>query len=197
MIDIEAEWIASAQEGDSNAFENLVTAYQTAVYHLCFRMLGSHEEAEDAAQETFLRAYQFIKRYDCQRSFSTWLLSIAAHYCIDQLRKRRMKVISIEETAYMEVEDKSPSPETLFHLTENQKRVRDLLDTLGSIDRAAIVMYYWYDFSYEEIAEALHLTTNAVRSRLHRAKKELAQCWLKQTNVQMVVEGRQNESHAL
>jgi RNA polymerase sigma factor (sigma-70 family) len=87
---VEVEWINRARAGDGEAFGHLVEAYQVSVYNLCYRMLGNLQEAEDAAQETFLRAYQGIKGYDRQKSFSTWLLSIAAHYSIDQIRRRRM-----------------------------------------------------------------------------------------------------------
>mgnify|MGYP000984062325 FL=1 len=84
MNNPDIEWVLSAQKGNEEAFTKLVEACQTPVYNLCYRMLGTPTEAEDAAQETFWRAYQAIKRYDPSRSFLTWLLSIAAHYCIDQ-----------------------------------------------------------------------------------------------------------------
>jgi len=76
----ESEWLIKAQRGDPEAFTCLLEAYQRPVFNLCYRMLGNAQDAEDAAQETFLRAYQHLKRYDNSRPFSTWLLSIAAHY---------------------------------------------------------------------------------------------------------------------
>ena len=82
-------WIDQAQQGDKEAFSELVEAHHKPVYNMCYRMLGNTGDAEDAAQETFLRAYKAIKRYDPSRKFITWLLSIAANYCIDQQRKRR------------------------------------------------------------------------------------------------------------
>jgi len=84
----ENDWLRLAINGDENAFAQLVEAYQTPVYNLCYRMLGDETSAEDAAQETFWRAFRNLQRYDPKRSFITWLLSIAAHYCIDQQRKR-------------------------------------------------------------------------------------------------------------
>ena len=83
----ELAWVIQAQQGNDEAFTRLVEEYQTHVYNLCYRMLGEPEAAEDAAQETFLRAYQNLRRYDQTRSFATWLLSIGAHYCIDRLRR--------------------------------------------------------------------------------------------------------------
>ena len=91
MDQVEPVWIARAQKGSAEAFTHLVEAYQTPVYNLCSRMLGDAYEAEDAAQETFLRAYQNLKRYDDQRSFSTWLLSIAAHDLLCRLRQWKDK----------------------------------------------------------------------------------------------------------
>lgn len=177
MQDNESIWLARAQKGDPDAFSKLVEAYQSPVYNLCYRMLNSAEDAEDAAQETFLRAYRSMKSYDNQRSFPTWLLSIAAHLCIDQIRKRRMTVVSIEDLPYADLSDDSPGPETSVGRLEERRKIRALLDSLAPLDRAAVVMYYWYEFSYEEIGEALNLSLSAVKSRLHRARLSMAQAW--------------------
>src|SRR4030043_821057 len=177
MDTMEPEVLNQVQKGNQEAFTQLVETYQRPVFNLCYRMLGDSNEAEDASQETFLRVYKNIKRYDHKRPFSTWLLSIAAHHCIDQLRKRRMVVISMDELPYIDPPDGSPGPEASFYLKENQKRVDALLKSLNPHDRAAVVMYYWYDFSYEEIANSLSLTVSAVKSRLHRARITLAETW--------------------
>jgi RNA polymerase sigma-70 factor (ECF subfamily) len=181
-------WLARAQEGDPDAFSNLIELYQRPVFNLCYRMLGEAGEAEDAAQEAFLRAYKSIKYYDNSRSFATWLLSIAAHYCIDQMRRRRMTVVSIEDLPYPDLPEEAPGPETLASRREQQGRVRALLDTLTPTDRAAVVMYYWNDMNYEEIASALALTVSAVKSRLHRARQSMAQEWIQKSPQPVVVE---------
>ncbi|MBN2147090.1 MAG: sigma-70 family RNA polymerase sigma factor [Anaerolineales bacterium] len=196
MIQIEPEVIHQAQNGSAKAFSDLVETYQRPVYNLCYRMLGDPDEAEDAAQETFMRAYGNIRRYDPRRSFSTWLLSIAAHYCIDQLRKRRMTFISIDGTPYLDPPDLSPGPEAAFHLQEDQQKVRRILNVLSPQDRAAVVMYYWYDFSYDEIAQELSMTVSAVKSRLHRARIALAQNWTEQNSQSLVAERTCHESPA-
>jgi RNA polymerase sigma-70 factor (ECF subfamily) len=177
---IEPEVLSQVQKGNHEAFTVLVETYQRPVYNLCYRMLGDANEAEDAAQETFLRVYKNIKHFDHKRPFSTWLLSIAAHHCIDELRKRRMVLISMDEYPYIDPPDRSPGPESMFYLMQNQKRVQTLLNSLNPQDKAAVVMFYWYDFSYEEIATSLSLTVSAVKSRLHRARFVLAQSWQKQ-----------------
>ena len=177
----EMAWVAQAQQGSEEAFTKLVEAYQTHVYNLCYRMLGEAELAEDAAQETFLRAFQHLHRYDSKRPFATWLLSIAAHYCIDRLRRRKFSMISIdedEEDGGFELPDAdAPNPESEMIHGEQRARMQGLLKRLDSVDRAAIVLRYWNDCSEAEIAETLHLTVSAVKSRLHRARRELAGLW--------------------
>ncbi len=194
MQDNEAEWLARAQRGDPEAFTYLVELYQIPVYNLCYRMLNNAGDAEDAAQEAFLRAYKSIRKYDETRPFATWLLSIAAHYCIDQIRRRRMTIISIEDSPYLQVADDSPGPETSVSRQQEQERVKGLLETLSPLDRSIVVMYYWNDFSYQEIGKALDLTESAIKSRLHRARQSMAQAWLEQQKqIQMMERNRHGE----
>jgi len=172
-----AQWLHLAQMGSEDAFASLVETYQTPVYNLCYRMLGNAQEAEDAAQETFWRAYQAIKRYDPQRPFITWLLSIAAHFCIDQQRRRRLPTIDLELLPEEGAPDPAPDPEKVIARTEEERVLRKLLVELNPQDRAALIMRYWYDFSDQEIAQSLSLTVSAVKSRLHRARQLLAVRW--------------------
>ena len=181
-MDQETAWVVRAQQGSDEAFTRLVETYQKPVYNLCYRMLGEPESAEDAAQETFLRAYQHLHRYDRTRPFATWLLSIAAHYCIDRLRRRRHLLLSLDaeddEGSSMELPDPhSADPEAESIRREQREQVHALLQHLDGLDRAAMVMRYWHSFSEAEIAESLHLTVSAVKSRLHRARRLLAGRW--------------------
>ncbi|MFM8321520.1 MAG: RNA polymerase sigma factor [Chloroflexota bacterium] len=180
MVNNEAVWLGKALQGDPQAFTELVEAYQRPVFNLCYRMTGNAQDAEDAAQETFLRAYQNLNRYDRSRPFSTWLLSIAAHYCIDQARKRRHPVVAIEELPVPDLPEPGPGMETQLSRKQEQQRVRGLLDRLDPLDRAAVVLYYWYDFSYDEICQSLSLSLSAVKSRLHRARRLMAETWQQQ-----------------
>ncbi|MDO9129663.1 MAG: sigma-70 family RNA polymerase sigma factor [Anaerolineales bacterium] len=176
----EMAWIVQAQNGSDEAYTHLVEAYQTRVYNLCYRMLGEPEAAEDAAQETFLKVYQNLARYDRGRPFATWLLAIAAHHCIDRLRRRRFITFSIDEDdeAQMELPDHAaPDPETETVRRQEQANLQQLLQSLNPTDRAALVLRYWQGCSEIEIAQALSLTVPAVKSRLHRARRELAELW--------------------
>ena len=178
----ELAWVLQAQQGNDEAFTKLVEEHQTHVYNLCYRMLGEPEAAEDAAQESFLRAYQNLQRYDQSRPFATWLLSIAAHYCIDRLRRRKLSIFSIDEenddgSTYEIADPASLDPEAESVKHEDRERLHILLKDLDDIDRAAVILRYWYDYSEVEIAESLKLTVSAVKSRLHRSRRALAGMW--------------------
>ena len=173
----EAQWIRLATQGDQEAFGNLVQAYQTPVYNLAYRMLGSPADAEEAAQETFLRVYKNLHRYDPERRFRSWLLSIASHYCIDCLRRRRLTWLSLDEEIVPAgaLTGSRPGPEGAVTRREQERWIQGLLGGLSPTDRAAVTLRYWYDCSYEEIGEVLKLTVSAVKSRLHRARRALAE----------------------
>ncbi|OQX61147.1 MAG: hypothetical protein B5M51_08585 [Anaerolinea sp. 4484_236] len=183
MHNDEKQWAIQAQQGNSDAFTNLVIKYQKQVFSVCYRMLGTPTAAEDAAQEAFLRAYLAIDKYDINRSFATWVLSIASNYCIDQIRKRKVILLSVdnEKHSWMVPPSQDPTPERAVLDQEKQEQIHALLETLNETDRAIIVLQYWHNFSYNEIAETLSLSVSAVKSRLFRARKTMAKEWQKET----------------
>lgn len=163
--------------GDHDAFGELVLRYERDVFNLTYRMLSNRGEAEDAAQETFLRAYANLDRYDPARSFKTWLLSIASNHCIDRIRRRRLTWLSLEEPLppHPALTSDTPGPEEATLDAERSAAVQALLDELSGDYRVAVVLRYWYDYSYAEIAEMLGTTESAIKSRLFRARQALAQ----------------------
>jgi len=174
----EEEWIRRALKGDDDAFALVVESYQGPVFNLCYRMLGDSFEAEDAAQEIFIKAYRNLKRYDPERKFVNWILSIASNHCIDRLRKRRLKVVSMQDLLpSMHLSDPQEGPERTITLLEQKEFVQEMLEGLKPQDRVAVALRYWYDMSYVEIADNLNMTVSAVKSRLHRARNELALEW--------------------
>lgn len=177
MTDI-AGWTTAARAGDREAVNRLVVAFQDAVHNLCYRMLGDPGEAEDVAQETFIRMYTRIRSYDPSRPFKTWLFAIATHACIDRLRQRRLSWLSLDEPLppadMPALHDEAPGPEEALTRKERESMIQRLLARLGPDDRSALILRYWYDLSYEEIAEATGASVSAVKSRLFRARRELS-----------------------
>ena len=172
----ERDLLLSAQKGDQQAFAHIVQSYQRPVYNLCYRMLGNQQEAEDATQETFIRAYTHLDRFNPDRKFLNWVLTIASNHCVDRLRKRRMTTTSLEDDPYVE---KVPMPESIDpHLSaersETSDQVQQWIDQLSPDYRTPVVLLYWYGYSYEEIAQTMGISVSAVKSRLHRARKQIA-----------------------
>ncbi len=173
----ERDLLLSAQQGDQQAFAHIVQSYQRPVYNLCYRMLGNRQEAEDATQETFIRAYTHLDRVNPDRKFLNWVLTIASNHCVDRLRKRRMTITSLEDDPYVE---RTPMPESIDPHRSAERReaadqVQQWIDQLAPDYRTPVVLLYWYGYSYEEIATTMGISVSAVKSRLHRARKQLAQ----------------------
>ncbi len=168
--------VARVLAGDQDAFTDLVVQHERAVYNLTYRMLGDSVEAEDAAQEAFIRAYRHLEKYDSARPFRTWLLSIASHYCIDMIRKRRLSWLSLDDLlpGQLMAAVEHRSIEDLAIDGERAQDVQALLALLKPDDRAIIALRYWHDLSYEEIAETLETNVGVVKSRLFRARQALA-----------------------
>ena len=171
------EWVEAAKKGDQDAFAELVYTFQDPVYNLCYRMLGESGEAEDATQEAFLRTYTYLHRYDTRRSFKTWVMSIASNHCIDRLRKRRMQYVSLDDepAAALALSSSDPLPEQRALQNERSEVIQELLLKLDAGYRAAVILRYWYDYSYAEIAQTMNTTESAVKSRLFRARRTLAE----------------------
>ncbi len=173
----ERDWIQRAQRGDAQAFDRLVARYYRRVYTLCLRLLDDPAEAEDATQEAFWRAYRHLNRYDPQRPFRPWLLSIAAHHALDRLRRRRRRS---EQQPWPDATPaaEEASPEEVLLQRETQALVQRCVNDLPPLDRALVLLRYWEEASYEEMAQALGLTVSAVKSRLFRARRALAEAYL-------------------
>jgi len=168
---------------DQDAFTVLVERYKDAVQNLAYRMLSNAAEAEDVTQETFVRAYTQLATYKPAHKFSTWLLSIASHLAIDQLRRRRFLALPLEDVPFLDwIADVGTSPEQSALEGEQQDEVQTYLQRLPGKYRAVIVLRYCYDFSYEEIARTLNLTPALVKARLHRARELLAR-YMKQNSL--------------
>ena len=177
----EQRWLEEARQGSQDSFGRLIGVYQSPVFNLAYRMLGNADEAEQAAQEAFIRAWTRLDSYNPAHKFSTWLLSITSNYCIDLLRKRRTQLLSLDgplpaHPALMS--ERSSGPEAQAAIGEQQEIVQELLQSLPDDYRQTVVLRYWYDMSYDEIAEVMDTTVSAIKSRLFRARRQLAETGL-------------------
>ena len=179
--------VEQARRGDSEAFVELVQHYQTPVFNLAYRMLGTAADAEDAAQETFLRAYTQLAGFVPGRKFASWLLGIAAHYCIDRLRRAKFAGPSLDDDDWRDrLTADAPQPDDVVIAHEQQQDAQRLLNTLPPAYRAVVVLKYWSDLSMEEIAKATGDTPGAVKVKLFRARRAMARAAAKPQIAQAV-----------
>lgn len=163
--------------GEEKAYRELIAIYQRPVFSLAMRMLRGAEDAEDVTQETFVRVFRSLDRYDSSRPFAAWIFTIAARLSIDHLRRRRLRPVPLTQRdpdsgdeRTLDVPDPSPGPETLASFEEEERRTQDLIDTLPPHYRIVVMLRHQQDLSYEEIAEALELPLGTVKARIHRAR---------------------------
>ena len=167
--------------GDALAFEQLVGRYEQKVFNIAFRMSGDREDALDLSQESFIRAYRALNRFEGQSAFSTWLFRIVTNTCIDALRKRkRQPVVVLSTDSSIETDDgeyqiefPAPSdqnPEELVLGTELREQLQYALSRLSEEHRLALVLRDVEGYTYEEIAEILEINIGTVKSRINRAR---------------------------
>ena len=168
-----------ARQGDSEAFRALVERHSRAVFRLAHRMTGSAQDAEDVVQETFLKAYRQLSRFESRANFSTWLHRIAVNCSIDLIRSRPHREAGHDEADLDQLgRDEGghagqPSPERLMLSTEVQDRVTTAMSTLSTMERAAFALRHFEGQSIEEISQALGLKANATKHSIFRAVKKM------------------------
>jgi RNA polymerase sigma-70 factor (ECF subfamily) len=171
------ELITRFRNGDQSAFEEIVLESQDRIYNLCRRMLGNAHDAEDAAQDVFLKAYQALARFEPGASLSTWLYRIAINTCIDYKRKpffeSLFKRSDEGEEIMIDMPSGEPSPERLAESKQMRQSLQKSLGKLSQKLRTAIILKEIEGLSYEEIAEVLDISMGTVKSRIARAREEL------------------------
>ena len=163
--------------GETEQFEVLVKAHEKAVYNLALRMLGNEQDALDASQEAFFRAYRALDRFRGGSKFSVWLYRVTGNICLDMLRKagrRRESSLSDEEAGELDLPDERFDPQRELEKRELQRAVRRNLAKLGPDFRQALVLRDINGLSYEEIGHVLDLEPGTVKSRIFRARRKLA-----------------------
>ena len=165
--------ILLAAQGDRNAFSEIVRRHQQAVFNTAYRVLGNIHDAEDATQETFIRAYQFFDKFDSDRPLVPWLKRIAVNVCLNRLET--IKPASSLDDELVPAPDPSPGPEALTVNRARDERIRNELSQLPPRYRIVIELRHFQELSYEEIAAELKRPLSDVKSDLFRARKLLAE----------------------
>ena len=171
----DATAVALAAGGDEEAFRVLVERHSRSVFRLAFRMTGSQQDAEDVVQETFVRAYQQLARFESRSHFATWLYRIGFNCAIDQLRSRPKREAAQAPEMLNELAPVSsgPTSEDLVFAGQIGARVQEALASLSEQERAAFLMRHFHGCSIEEICGALGLKTNAAKHSIFRAVKKM------------------------
>ena len=169
--------LARARQGDSEAFRALVERHGRSVFRLAFRMTGNEQDAEDVVQESFLRAYRQLGRFQSRANFGTWLYRIVANCSVDlmrtkQARHEQTRGESLDEAMALPAGD-DPGPERLARSAEIATRVRDALDGLSPLERAAFTLRHYEGRSIDEIGQTLGLGISAAKHSVFRAVKKL------------------------
>ena len=163
--------ILRARRGETEAYGELVLRHQTSVFNVCYRILNERGEAEDMAQETFLRAHSRLSTFDPERPFSPWIRRVASNICLNHLEAQK----STNELDDERNADKSEKPESVYEVKERSEQIRGALACLPPGYRAVIELRHYQELSYDEIASELKIPLSDVKSYLFRARKILAE----------------------
>ena len=182
MREDEPRLVAAAKSGDAAAFEELVNRYEKKIFRLTMNITRNHEDAEDAMQDAFMKAYSHLSNFQEDSRFYTWLVRIAANEALMRLRKRRPNQFSLDEPMEgdddlipREIEDWGPSPEQRYAQSEMQEILNHVIDQLAPDFRVVFLLRDVEGLSTEETAEAVGISVPAVKSRLLRARLKLRQ----------------------
>jgi RNA polymerase sigma-70 factor, ECF subfamily len=171
--------LARARQGDSDAFRALVETHSRQVFRLAFRMTGNEQDAEDVVQESFLRAYRQLGRFESRANFGTWLYRIVSNCSVDLMRSKsarhdQVRGDSLDQEGAVELPAAgAPNPERQAQSAEIERRVQDALRDLSPLERAAFTLRHYEGRSIEEISQTLGLGTSAAKHSVFRAVKKL------------------------
>jgi RNA polymerase sigma-70 factor (ECF subfamily) len=170
-VPTDRDLILRARRGDNDAFGELVTRYQTGVFNVCYRMTNERREAEDLAQETFLRVYSRLDQFDLEREFGPWVRRAAANLCLNHLEAQKVTAELDEDRDASE----TSQPEAIVEVRERSEQIRAALMSLPANYRAVVELRHYQELSYDEIATELNIPLSDVKSHLFRARKLLAE----------------------
>ncbi|NLC56351.1 MAG: sigma-70 family RNA polymerase sigma factor [Armatimonadetes bacterium] len=172
--------VERCREGDLGAYALLVDRYRARIFNLILRLVGNREDAEDLAQEVFVRAYQGLHTFDATQRFSPWLYRVATNHCASALRRKRLPTVPLiigegEDAYELPLPDLSAEPERHWLRREERQEIHDAILALPERYRVAILLYHMEELSYEGIAVVMQVPLNTVRTFLHRGRALLRQ----------------------
>jgi len=187
QLDSEA-LIRRCQRGDALAIEVLIRRYQNYVFRLCTLVMRNEQDAEDMTQETFIRAFRALPRFEIRQgtSFEAWLYRIAVNACRSRMRRKWYQVLPWPEPAPQMVAEPEGQPEHLLMQGERRGQILDAIDCLGEKHRLVVILRYYAGLTNEEIARTLGIPSGTVRSRLHIARQKLRELLAKHEEEQEV-----------
>lgn len=176
-MDKESQLIKRARNGDISAFEELIAEYEKKIYNYCFRMTNNREDAEDLAQEVFIKVYRGLKSFKGDSQFSTWIYRIAYNTCVDKFRRKKVRVLSMtpanEEEKELDLPDGEPLPEEKVLQAEKKKLIQECIESLKPEYKTVIILRDIQDHTYESIADILGIPLGTVKSHISRARAAL------------------------
>lgn len=174
---LESSLIKRAIQGDNDAFESLMSAYERKIYGLCLRMMGNRQDGEDAAQEAMVRIWQKLPQYRGEAAFSTWVYRVTASACTDAIRKRSLRaqpsLEAMREEGF-EPQDGAPTPQQVVENTERREAMQRAIAGVPEQMRSVFLLRDVHGLSVEETARALNVSSGTVKSRLSRAREKIA-----------------------
>lgn len=165
------ELVQMAIDGDNNAFAELLERYKNLVYSVVLRMVNNSEEANDLAQEVFIKIYKNLSKYHPEFKFSTWIMRIATNHVIDYRRKKKQETVNIDDMIY-EPSDKD-TPESTYIKMEERMDINKALSSLPDMYKIPIVLYHQQGLSYQEISDIINEPLSKVKNRIFRGRKML------------------------
>ena len=165
--------VLRAAAGDREAFGTLATGYRDSIFSFACRMLGDRDGAFDAAQETFVKAWDALESFDTARPFRPWLFAICANVCTDALRRRRSQA-SLDEEDRPEPADPHATPERMVEELQAHESVTSALGALSEIERTVVILKHARGWTFPEISDATGLPVGTLKSHAHRGRKKLA-----------------------
>ncbi|MCA0132063.1 RNA polymerase sigma factor [Winogradskyella alexanderae] len=175
MTTNEHQLIESIKNGETKAFSILVDRYKDLVYTLSLRMLKNKEEAEEVAQDTFIKVYKSLDKFKGDSKLSTWIYRVAYNACLDTIKrnKKRINDVAIDEISFNKLDYIDNALENLIK-QERSQLIKECIDKLPEDSSALLTLFYFEEFSLEEISKIVNIETNTVKVKLFRARKKLA-----------------------